>query len=79
MAFTLRGLFLRGLVAEAASLGMAAGVLAEITAEDYARAERWVLPFDATTNPRVTNLLPEVHWIGEEDRFWYLRETGAGA
>ena len=78
MAFTLRGLVLRGLVATAASLGTAAGVMAEITADDYARAERWVLPFDATTNPRVKNLLPEVHWIGEEDRFWYPRETQQG-
>ena len=38
MAFTLRGLVLRGLVATAASLGTAAGVMAEITADDYARA-----------------------------------------
>ncbi|MDE0064132.1 MAG: prolyl oligopeptidase family serine peptidase [Gammaproteobacteria bacterium] len=69
---------LRKLLAVAASFGMSAGALAEITAADYARAERWVLPYDATTNPRVKNLLPEVHWIGEEDRFWYLRETEQG-
>ena len=73
----MRVVFIR-LTVGLATLGAAAGVLAEITAEDYARAERWVVPFDATTNPRVRNLLPEVHWIGEEDRFWYLRETEQG-
>ena len=73
----MRVVFIR-LTVGLATLGAAAGVLAEITAEDYARAERWVVPFDATTNPRVRNLLPEVYWIGEEDRFWYLRETEQG-
>ena len=66
------------LVAGIVALGASTGAWAEIRAEDYARAERWVLPYDATANPRVKNLLPEIHWIGEEDRFWYLRETEKG-
>lgn len=53
------------LVAAAALLGVTADALVEITANDYPRAERWVLPYDATSNPRVKNLLPELHWIGE--------------
>ena len=27
----------------------------------------------------VTNLRPEAHWIGDEDRFWMKQETGDGA
>ena len=41
------------------------GADAEITADNYAAAEKWVVPRGTTTNPYVKNLLPIPRWIGD--------------
>lgn len=48
---------------------------AEVTAEDYARAERF-LPWNA--KKYVRNGQVPYGWIGTQDRFWYRRETADG-
>lgn len=47
----------------------------EITAEDYARAEK-LLP--ANVGQLVRNELVVPHWIGQSDEFWYKRELEEG-
>ena len=51
---------------------------AEITADDYARAERWVELSGESRKEYVKNLLPVVNWIGQSNDFWYARETEEG-
>src|SRR5687767_9760107 len=46
-----------------------------VTADDYARAERF-LPRNA--GRYVLNGDIQHHWIGNEDRLWYLRTNAAG-
>ncbi|RLE25341.1 MAG: hypothetical protein DRJ65_08000 [Acidobacteria bacterium] len=46
-----------------------------VTADDYSRAEQWLRPNVAKM---VKNVFVIPHWIGEEDRFWYARETADG-
>ena len=51
---------------------------AEISADDYARAERWVGLSGESRTDYVKNILPVVHWIGQSNDFWYARETEEG-
>jgi hypothetical protein len=46
-----------------------------VTADDYARAERF-LPWNKSRY--VLNADIQHHWIGDEDRFWYVRTNNAG-
>jgi len=46
-----------------------------ITADDYSRAEKWLAP---GIMGMVKNILVVPHWIGDQDRFWYKRETTRG-
>ena len=48
---------------------------AVVTAEDYARAERWLRH---RVGSLVRNVFVAPHWIGDGDRFWYRRETAEG-
>ena len=50
----------------------------KLTADDYARAERWVGLSGESRKEYVKNLLPVVHWIGQSNEFWYARETEEG-
>ena len=64
------GLMLMGLNAAAASESPKA-----VTAADYARAERFLR---GHMPQYVDNADIEHHWIGAEDKFWYLRTNSAG-
>ncbi len=57
------------------SAGTPADTVPRVTAEDYARAERFI---DWNKDRYTRNTTLEHHWIGREDRFWYLRTTGTG-
>ena len=46
-----------------------------VNAENYARAEQWLWP---NVSKLVKNVFVVPHWIGDEDRFWYLRKTVDG-
>ncbi len=52
-----------------------AGEPPTVTAESYARAEKWLRPNVADM---IKNVFVTPHWIGDEDRFWYQRETTDG-
>ncbi|MEZ5983566.1 MAG: DPP IV N-terminal domain-containing protein [Parvularculaceae bacterium] len=47
----------------------------ELTHADYERAEQF---FPENIRNFVRNAAPAPHWIGESDRFWYLREEKEG-
>ncbi|HPE29904.1 MAG TPA: DPP IV N-terminal domain-containing protein, partial [Parvularculaceae bacterium] len=47
----------------------------ELTHADYERAEQF---FPENIRNLVRNAAPAPHWIGESDRFWYLREEKEG-
>lgn len=46
-----------------------------LTAEDYARARQFL---DWADHSPVRNVGPMPHWIGNEDHFWYRRDTPVG-
>jgi len=46
-----------------------------VTAEDYARAEQWLV---GNVSKKVKNVFVVPHWIGDTDTFWYLRQTTEG-
>ena len=56
-------------------LGLAAEASAQVTAEDYRRAEQF-LSWNATKLVKNAEVRP--HWIGATDRFWYRRELADG-
>ena len=64
------------LAVPAAAAGQQANVA--VTAEDYARAEKWAFTEDGSPPKYVANLLPIPYWIGNTDEFWYRRETKDG-
>lgn len=47
----------------------------QITADDYAAAERIV---SHHLGEKVINEKPEAHWLGSEDKFWYQRDGPSG-
>ena len=57
------------------SCGSAPPSAKPLTQEDYARAERFL---GWNVRPLVFNLDPTPVWIGDEERFWYVRESRAG-
>jgi len=59
----------------ATSNTVGAVVPATVTAADYARAERF-LPWNE--DRYILNGEVQPHWIGTQDRLWYLRTTGGG-
>ncbi len=46
-----------------------------LTPEDYARAQAYS---DRGASTRVKNMNVAAHWIGDTDRFWYVRELSEG-
>jgi len=61
--------------AAVATLASFAATALTITAADYARAERFLF---WNKDTYVSNADIQHHWIGNEDRFWYLRTTPQG-
>jgi len=71
-AFGLRGLLLLSACGATAVVNMAVAV----TRADYSSAERF-LPWN--TDKYLVNADIQHHWIGKQDRFWYLRTSASDA
>ena len=64
------------LLVNATTAAASAAALEVVTAEDYARAERFLF---WNRDRYVINADIQHHWIGNQDRFWYQRTNDSGA